>query len=272
MNYYKKEEVENIDQQQWAFIQCNVTNHLMTITLNRPAKKNAIHPHMVNEITFALTHCHHNNNIRCILLKANGDVFCSGADLKAFMGVSEEFSSSITAPSSQILMGELFNKVHKPIICELNGNIMAGGLFFITGSHFIVANNQVTFGLPEVKRGLFPFQVLAALLTTISKRNAINWCIKGDTIDTSTAMQWGLITHCVNKEKIEETVQGLIDQLSSNSPNAIRLGLEAFEKITKTDGEHQYLMEMLQKTIMSKDAKEGINAFKEKRNPVWPGE
>ena len=64
----------------------------------------------------------------------------------------------------------------------------------------------------------------------------------------------------------------LIEKIKGNSPNAIRLGLEAYDKITKTDGEHQYLMEMLQKTIMSKDAQEGINAFKEKRNPVWTGE
>ena len=60
----------------------------------------------------------------------------------------------------------------------------------------------------------------------------------------------------------------IIEKIKGNSPNSIRLGLEAYERITKSDGEHQYLMEMLQKTIMSKDAQEGINAFKEKRNPV----
>ena len=149
---------------------------------------------------------------------------------------------------------------------------MAGGLFFLTGSHFVIADQQVELGLPEVKRGLFPFQVLAALVNKISKSNAINWCISGDTISAQKALDWGLLTDLVEGKDLASVTYNLIEKIKGNSPNAIRLGLEAYDKITKAVGEHQYLMEMLQKTIMSKDAQEGINAFKEKRNPVWTGE
>lgn len=271
MNYFEENIVQNIHQQQWAFIDCALDGHVLQITLNRPAKKNALHPQMVNEIAFALSHAHFNNEIRVVLFKANGDVFCSGADLKAFMGISEDFNSSIPSPSNSILLGEIFNQVHKPIICQLHGNIMAGGLFFIAGSHFTVAAKGVKLGLPEVKRGLFPFQVLSALLDNISKQNAINWCITGDEITTDTAKEWGLISSVVENEELEKTTEELINKLTTNSPNAIRMGLQAFEKITKNEGEHQYLIEMLQKTIMSADAQEGIKAFKEKRTPVWTG-
>ena len=85
-------------------------------------------------------------------------------------------------------------------------------------------------------------------------------------------LDWGLLTEVVEGKDLASVTYNLIEKIKENSPNAIRLGLEAYDKITKTDGEHQYLMEMLQKTIMSKDAQEGINAFKEKRNPVWTGE
>jgi enoyl-CoA hydratase/carnithine racemase len=271
LNYFEKNIVQNIHNQEWAFIECNKNNNKLTIILNRPAKKNALHPQMVNEIAFALSHAHHNNEIRVVVLKANGDIFCSGADLKAFMGISEEFNSSIPAPSKTILLGEIFNQVHKPIICQLHGNIMAGGLFFLAGSHFIIASENVKLGLPEVKRGLFPFQVLAALLDNINKQNAINWCIKGDDISAEKAKEWGLITEITSYEKLNEVTDKLIEKITNNSPNAIKMGLQAFEKITKNDGEHQYLMEMLQKTIMSEDAQEGIKAFKEKRKPVWTG-
>ena len=271
MNYFEENSTNSLDQT-WAFINCEVANHVMTLTLNRPAKKNALHPQMVNEIAFALSHAHHNKDIRAILLKAEGDVFCSGADLKAFMGVSEEFESTIPSTTKQVLMGEIFQEVHKPIICQLHANIMAGGLFFLTGSHFVIADQKVTLGLPEVKRGLFPFQVLSALVNKISKSNAINWCISGDTITAQKALEWGLLTEVVEGKDLITATENIIEKIKGNSPNAIRLGLEAYERITKSDGEHQYLMEMLQKTIMSKDAQEGINAFKEKRNPVWTGE
>ena len=158
MNYFEKNIVQNIDNQKWAFIECYVNSNNLTVTLNRPAKKNALHPQMVNEIAFALSHAHHNSKIRVVVFKANGDIFCSGADLKAFMGISEEFKSTIPNPSNPILLGEIFNQVHKPIICQLHGNIMAGGLFFIAGSHFTIASKNVKLGLPEVKRGLFPLR------------------------------------------------------------------------------------------------------------------
>ena len=86
------------------------------------------------------------------------------------------------------------------------------------------------------------------------------------------ALEWGLLTKVVEGKDLTTATENIIEKIKGNSPNAIRLGLEAYERITKSDGEHQYLMEMLQKTIMSKDAQEGINAFKEKRNPVWTGE
>ena len=162
MNYFEENSTQSLDQT-WAFIKCDLVDHVMTITLNRPAKKNALHPQMVNEIAFALSHAHHNKDIRAVLLKAEGDVFCSGADLKAFMGISEEFESSIPSPRKQILMGEIFQEVHKPIICQLHANVLAGGLFFLTGSHFVIADQQVELGLPEVKERVVPLSSISRI-------------------------------------------------------------------------------------------------------------
>jgi len=81
-----------------------------------------------------------------------------------------------------------------------------------------------------------------------------------------------LVTHLATAENIDEIVDGLIADLSENSPSAIRLGLEALDTIQNSESKHKYLMEMLQKTVASKDGQEGLKAFREKRKPVWTGE
>lgn len=272
MDFFNKELIAKALEQKFAFIQLKLDAHVLTLTLDRADKKNAIHPHMVQEIAFAMQFAKQTNSVRAIVINALGDVFCSGADLKAFMGMVGEFDSSIPKSDKEILLGELFNKVHKPVISKIEGNVFAGGLFFLAGATYVVCNDDVKIGLPEVKRGLFPYQVMASLLDVMPKRKVIDWCINGYSLDANKALEYGLITHISTAKNSEETVQEIIDKLLENSPTAIRLGLEALDVISKKESEHQYLMQMLLKTIQTKDAQEGMLAFKQKRKPVWSGE
>jgi enoyl-CoA hydratase/carnithine racemase len=272
MDHYSIEQLNNIHSETFAFISCSEKDHVLCITLDREEKKNAIHPHMVNELAFALNYAHSENNIWAVIIQAKGNVFCAGADLKAFMGILGEFDSSIPQPKNEVLIGELFSAVHKPVIAKIEGDVYAGGFFFLAGSTYVVANSNIKLGLPEVKKGLFPFQVMAALINIMPARKVIDWCIRGYNLPAKEANKLGLITHLSNEKEIDEAVNNLIDELKENSPSAIRLGLEAYEKITNKKGDHQYLMEMLQKTVMTKDGQEGINAFREKRKPNWTGE
>ena len=171
-----------------------------------------------------------------------------------------------------MLIGELFSAVHKPVIDKVNGDVYAGGFFFLASSTYVVAHKEIKLGLPEVKKGIFPFQVMATLINIMPARKVIDWCIRGYNLPAQEAYELGLITNLTTKEKVDETVNSLIEDLKENSPSAIRFGLEAYEKITKKQGQHEYLMQMLQKTIMTKDGQEGISAFKEKRKPIWTGE
>jgi len=183
-----------------------------------------------------------------------------------------EFDSSIPQAKGEILLGELFNKVHKPVITKVEGNVLAGGFFFLAGATYVVCNDDVTLGLPEVKRGLFPFQVMAALLEVMPKRIVVDWCIRGYDMKVERAKEYGLVTDITTPETIDATINGLLEDIKANSPTAIRLGLEALDTINEQESKHQYLMDMLQKTVGSKDGQEGLLAFRQKRKPVWTGE
>jgi len=272
MKYYSPESTKNALNETYAFIRVSESNHTMTLTLDRAEKKNALHPHMINEMAFALQYAKFNKDIWTVIVAAEGNVFCAGADLKAFMGILGEFESSVPNPDEEILLGELFKKVHKPIIVKVTGDVYAGGFFFLASGTYVIAQDGVKFGLPEVKRGLYPFQVMAALMEVMPRRKVIDWCIRGYKLEANKALDYGLVTHVVASDQVDQTAHHLLTELHENSPSAIRLGLESLEVMEASDSKHKYLMEMLQKTVASKDGQEGLTAFREKRKPVWTGE
>lgn len=272
MNLYPQNEIQNFHSHSFYFLKIEENKHLLSITLNRPEKKNALHPQMVNELAFSMQYAHLTSSVYAVLIQAEGDVFCAGADLKAMMGQIDEHSSSIPKPKSEVLIGELFNKIHKPVIAKVCGNVYAGGFFFLAGAHYVVCLEEVSFALPEIKRGIFPFQVMAALLNIMPARKVLDWCMRGYNMNADEALKYGLITHIANKSNINSICDQLAAEIIENSPSAIRLGLEAYDHISPSSSQHEYLHDMLQKTIKTKDAQEGLIAFKEKRKPNWSDE
>lgn len=271
--YYSKEETLALHQHQMAFVKVSLDGHVLRVLLNRPEKKNAMHPVMVRELAFAFEHARYNPEVRVVVLEAAGDVFCAGADLRAFAGDAEEITSTVPEPAENILMGHITHLAQRPVIAKVQGNAYAGAFLLLCGCTYVVAAEQVKFGLPEVKRGLFPFQVLASLLEIMPAKKALDWCIRGLELGTAEAAANGLVSHVSAADQLDQTVQSLVDDILKSAPLAIRLGLEAYEKIRANalGAEHDYLQEMLFQCLGSEDAREGIMAFKEKRAPNWNG-
>ncbi len=272
MNLYTQAQVSDIKNQHFAFLEVAESDHVLKITLDRASKKNALHPQMVNELAYAMTYAHYEKSVWMILLQAKGNVFCAGADLKAMMGLIEENDSTIPAPKGEVLIGEIFNKLCKPTIAKVTGDVYAGGFFFLAGCNIVVAQDNVKFGLPEVKRGLYPFQVMAALLKVMPARKVVDWCIRGYNLPVAEAERFGLVSQVTSTEEIDAVVESIMTELKANSPSAIRLGLQAYDHIQPAAAEHKYLFDMLQQTILTKDGQEGLKAFREKRPAEWVGE
>ena len=272
MNAYASTAVQAIKEHRFAFIQVEEVDHVLYITLDRAKKKNALHPQMVNEIAYAMHYAHFESSIWMLVFQAEGSVFCAGADLKAMMGIIEENDSTIPQPDQEILIGELFNKVHKPCIAKVTGDVYAGGFFFLAGCTIVLAKQGIKLGLPEVKRGLFPFQVMAALLRVMPARKVLDWCIRGYNLKVEEALQYGLISQIHSEGEIDGALNDIIAELKQNSPSAIKNGLAAYDHIQPAATEHKYLLDLLMQTIGTKDGQEGLKAFREKRSPVWTGE
>ncbi len=271
MQLYTNTQIENFQNETFAFLEIEEKENVLTLSLDRAEKKNALHPQMVHEIAFALQYAHQNSQVWMVVIQAKGNIFCAGADLKAMMGMIEENNSTIPMPQNEVLIGELFNKVNKPVIAKVTGDVYAGGFFFLAGSHIVLAQDNVKFGLPEVKRGLFPFQVMASLLRVMPARKVIDWCIRGYNLPVHDAAQYGLVTQVSSAENIDQDLKIIVEELKENSPSAIRLGLKAYDAIQPANETHKLLLKMLMETIGTADGQEGLKAFREKRKPVWTG-
>jgi enoyl-CoA hydratase/carnithine racemase len=248
-------------------------NHLLTLTLNRPDKKNALNPTLFKELAYALSYASRNNEIWAVVIAASGDVFSAGADLKSLSGSQEESISTVPEPEGEVILGDLFNGLHRPCIAKVHAPVYAGGFLIVCGCTHVIASPDAIFGLPEVKRGLYPFQVMQSLLQIMPPRAVIDFCIRAKTMSAAEAEKCGLVSKVVAKKDLNSEVQVLVDEIFQYSPTAIRLGLEAFEGLKQVPPAeaHAYLKQMFSLAIVTEDAAEGMKAFIEKRKPVWLG-
>ncbi|MBX3101457.1 MAG: enoyl-CoA hydratase/isomerase family protein [Bacteroidetes bacterium] len=273
---YGPEVIEAFSGQTFAFIVPTFDAHVLTITLNRADKKNAMSPTVMREIAYCLAFAHHNPAVWAVVLRANGDIFCAGADLKAFAGIPEEpNASSIPDTGQEVLLGELFNGLHKPCIARVHAPLFAGAFLLICGCTHVVATPNVSLALPEVKRGIWPMQVMASLRSILNKRQILDLCMRGHTFSAEEALDMGIITHLVADEtEMDSRIGRLLTDIKTNSPAAIRLGLKAWDDLRSVAEaeEHAFLKARLNEILQTADAQEGLAAFREKRAPNWTGQ
>ena len=244
----------------------NIQNNILTITLNRPKKKNALNNVMMNELNYALAYAKQESSIRVVVIAAEGNIFCAGADL-----TRTKSESNVPKLKNNDDISLSLRHLYKPVICKIQGSVYAGALLIVSNSTHAIAVKEAEFSAPEIHRGLWPFMVMAGLFRVMPKRAGLDFIMRGQPIDVSKAEKFGLINQSVNKEYLDETVNSLAKELASLAPETMQFGLEAYEKQdSKSFNEAlPYLQEQIAKCFEGKDAKEGISAFLEKRKPNW---
>jgi enoyl-CoA hydratase/carnithine racemase len=248
-----------------------VEGRVATLVLNRPEKKNALSATLTNELIVALETASQDPAVRVVVLSGAGGVFCAGGDLSQMSGKPGAPNPAIPWRGGFVELNLAFAQLGKPAIAKIRGHALGGALGLVCGCHVALCDEAATFGLPEIDRGLFPMLVMASLFRTVGRRAGLELVLGGDRIDARRAVEIGLVNRAVPAEALDAEVAALADRLSRKPPEATRIGLEAFYR---QDGMAYpdalpYLQDRLFACLGTADAREGMAAFLQKREPTW---
>ena len=246
----------------------DVTDGILTVTLNRPKARNAANKALAEGVAAAMDRLDSDDSIRVAILTGAGGTFCSGMDLKAFV------TGETPNVEGRGFAGLTEATPRKPLIAAVEGYALAGGLELAISCDLIVAADDAKFGIPEVKRGLAAAAGgLIKLPRQIPKRLAMELALTGDFISAQRAYDIGLINEVVPAGTALDAAKALAARIVANGPLAV-----AISKQVVLQSEDWSASEMWQKqqeltmpVFISEDAIEGSVAFAEKRAPNWKG-
>jgi enoyl-CoA hydratase/carnithine racemase len=246
---------------------------VLWLTINREARRNAMSPGVLAGIAAAMARANEDRGIRAIVLTGVGaKAFCAGADLASGKAFKSDYSEPNAGFANTLRASQ---RCHVPLIARVNGACMAGGMGLMSMCDMVVATDQAIFGLPEVKIGLFPAQVLSVLGNLLPRRVLSEMCITGEPISAAQALEYGLVNYVAagGEAGLDAKLDWLLARTLDKSPAAIRRGLYMLKKVEHMAFEESISFAESQIALfaLTEDAAEGQLSFREKRKPVWTG-
>ena len=246
---------------------------VLWLTITREERRNAMSHGVLAGMTQAITAAQTRRDIRAIVITGAGiKAFCAGADLQSAKAFTTDYSEP-HGHLAQLLRVAKASTV--PLIARVNGACMAGGMGLMSMCDMAVAASHAVFGLPEVKVGVFPAQVLSVLQHLIPRRKLAEMCLTGEPITSAQALEYNLVNYVSDEgSDVDAKLQWLLERLLDKSPAAIRRGLYTMKKVEAMAFEESMSFTESQIALftLTEDAKEGQKAFQEKRKPVWAGQ
>jgi methylglutaconyl-CoA hydratase len=255
-------------------IKYQVEHRIGTITLSRPEKHNALDDRMIHELSLAFTAAQKNPEVKVVLLKAEGESFCSGADLAYLQQIAKYDFQQNQQDSSNLM--KLFLQIYtlrKPVIALVHGAALAGGCGLATVCDIIIASRETAkFGYTEVKIGFIPAIVMVFLVRRIGEGRARELVLRGNILNAEQALQIGLINHVVGEVELEEFGRRFAEEMIQHSSGAsmglIKELLARIHGMSTTDA-LDYAANLNALTRMTEDCKRGIEAFLKKEPLQW---
>ncbi len=250
-----------------------IENKIALVTLNRPAKLNALNKETLAELHTAFTDLENNEAVQVIILTGSGEkAFVAGADIAEFANFSTQEGMQLAANGHQKVFDHIEN-LKKPVIAAVNGFALGGGLELAMACHFRVASDNAKMGLPEVTLGLIPgYGGTQRLPQLVGKGRAMEMILTATMITAAEAKEYGLVNHVVPQTELIEFCQDLAQKISKNAPVAITQAIQAVNaSFDKTKNGYEAEINAFGKLFGTADFKEGTTAFLEKRKANFSG-
>lgn len=245
---------------------------VVTLTLNRPTQFNALSVELLAALQSELDAIATDALVRVVVLAGAGKAFCAGHDLKEMRANPDKRSLQKLFKQCGRLMTSL-TQMPQPVIAKVHGVATAAGCQLVAMCDLAVAADSARFAVSGINVGLFCSTPGVALGRAMGRKAAMEMLLTGDFIDAHEAQRRGLINHAVPAEALDGEVQRLIDSILSKSPVAVAMGKQTFYRQLEMglEGAYQLATETMACNMMAEDAMNGIDAFMEKRKPVWQG-
>jgi enoyl-CoA hydratase/carnithine racemase len=234
--------------------------------LNRPEKRNALSFALCRELVDAFEQAEQDAGIGAILLGANGKAFCAGMDLDEALAPD--------AAARATIHEQLFStgvRLTKPVVVAVQGPALGGGTGLVASAHIVVAAEDATLGLTEIRLGMWPFVVYRAVALAVGERRALELSLTGRIFSAQEALQWGLVHHVVLASELEERAAEVAAGVAAWSQDAIRRGLTFVQQARGQNWEEAGALarRFREEAFCSPEFTEGVKAFREKRAPRW---
>ena len=243
------------------------------ITMNRPEVKNAMNTRMMTELRDLFWGFYvEENAAACLIVTGEGNAFCSGGDLKERRGMTDETWRRQHAIVEQMMRAIMECPI--PVIAAVNGAAFAGGMEIALGCDFIYAAQSARFALTEVTLGIMPGAAgTQNLPRAVGVRRAKELVLTGTPFTAEQALAWGMVNKVCPDAQLMAEVRAVAERIAGNAPVSARQVKKALDKATELDRMSGYAFEIeaYNRTVVTEDRQEGINAFNEKRKPKYKG-
>ena len=250
-----------------------VANFVATVTLNRPEVRNAFNAELIADITRIFNDLGQRDDVRCIVLAANGQAFCAGADLNWMRSMADYTREQNLADAGKLAaMMQTIYECPKPTIARVHGDLYAGGTGLVAACDMAVAVDTAHFCLSEVKLGLAPSTISPYVIRAMGARAAHRYFLTAERFSAAEALRIGFVHQVVAAEALDAKVAELTNALVNAGPEAVKVCKKLVQDVAGKDIT-QALVELTIASIadirVSPEGREGLQSFLQKRKPSW---